>query len=153
MVEQIKDIKDWDRIFPNVTMEAKWDNLAEIRTTLKELTLPCRRDFEHIESHQDKHKPRESLSLKARLNCIADDLAEEYHQKYPRVHDHTRVPLLPTSGCQLNLAHGTTTRDIKRELKLARVVLLMKAKLKQDNFWDEEEYNSIDWQSHKTALN
>jgi hypothetical protein len=60
--------------------------------------------------------------------------------------------LLPTSGCQLHLAQGTTTRDIKSELKLARAVPLMREKLCKDNSWEEEHYDSIDWDSHGRAL-
>ena len=65
--------------------------------------------------------PTEDLPLQAQLNCKADKLAERLFQQSPMM-EHTIVPLLPTAGCQLHLAHGTTTHDIKRELSLARTV-------------------------------
>jgi hypothetical protein len=151
IVKRTNIIKEWPFIYPNVTMEAEWDVLAEIRATLAALTPDSQPILEHIKGHQDKTKPREELSLKAQLNCQVDDLADEYLQSHQV--DHSKVPLLPTTGCQLHLTQGTVTRDIKTELKLARTVPPMKEKLCLLNHWSQEEFDSIDWNSHGRALN
>ena len=133
-------------------MEAEWDVIEEIWSTLAALGTQCHPIMEWIKGHQDDERPREQLTLKARLNCQADDLTGEYMIQVP-AENHTLVKILPTTGCQLHLRHGTTTRDIKRELALARTVPPMKAKLCLKNDWSEENYESIDWESHGRALN
>jgi hypothetical protein len=128
IVDRVTTLRGWTIIYPNVTMEPEWDVIAEIRTALGILPQGSQPTIEHIESHQDDNQARDKLPLKSQLNCIADDLTKEYYQKHPDSPDTTRVPLLPTSGCQIHLPHGTTTRDLKRELKLARTIPPMRAK-------------------------
>jgi hypothetical protein len=67
--------------------------------------------------------------------------------------DHSIAPLLPTTGCQLHLAQGITTHDIKRELSLDRAVPPRKAKLCHKHTWSEDEFDMINWVSHGRALN
>jgi hypothetical protein len=150
MVNKVNEIVKYDKIYPNVTMESEWDILAEIRTTMRELAS-SRPSLSHIKSHQDKKKPFEELPLQAQLNCRADWLAEAYLQENPEV-DHSRAPVLPSSGCQLHLASGTATHNIKKALKHARTVPPLIAKLCHINGWSREEFDDIDWESHGTAL-
>jgi hypothetical protein len=100
-----------------------------------------------IKGHQDKKIPFEKLSLLAQLNRKADAYADQYLQDHQDI-EHSRAPLFPTAGCQLHLAHGTTTHDIKRELILARHVPPMKEKLCSKHEWEEEIFHSIDWDGH-----
>jgi hypothetical protein len=118
MVNKVNEIVKYDKIYPNVTMESEWDILAEIRTTMRELASSSP-SLSHIKSHQDRKKPFEELPLQAQLNFRADWLAEAYLQENPDV-DHSRAPVLPSSGCQLHLASGTATHNIKKALKHAR---------------------------------
>jgi hypothetical protein len=67
--------------------------------------------------------------------------------------DHSTAPLLPTAGCQLHLAKGCTTHDIKRDLSLARTVPPMIARSCFKHTWSEDDFNMIDWVSHGRALN
>ena len=136
LILRINDLKQWKRVYPNVTMEPEWDVLAEIRATLQDLNPVSQPTFEHIKGHQD-------LPLQAQLNCKADKLAETYLKDFPNI-DHSTVPLLPTAGCHLHLGHGTITHDIKRELPMARAVPQMKAKLCHKNVWTEDEFEQID---------
>ena len=152
IVSRINELKKWKRVYPNVTMESEWDVLAEIKATLEALAPASQPTFDHIKGHQDRTCPTEDLPLQAQLNCKADKLAERFFQQSPMM-DHSVVPLLPTAGCQLHLAHGTTTHDIKRELSLARTVPPMKAKLCHKHAWSEDEFDMIDWVSHGRALN
>jgi hypothetical protein len=149
MVETVNEICSYGYVYPNTTTTSEWDVLAEIKKSLSELQVQP--SIGHIKSHQDKNKPYEQLSLPAQLNCDADELAGEYLQEHPDL-DHTRVPILPTSGCQLHLAKGTTTHKIKLALKHARSVPPMRAKLCHKHAWDEETFDDIDWDSHGKAL-
>jgi hypothetical protein len=95
-------------------MESEWDVLAGIRNTLEALPLTSHPNFEHIKGHQDEKIPFEKLSLSAQLNCkAADAYADQYLQDHQDI-QHSRAPMFPTAGCQLHLAHGTTTHDIKK---------------------------------------
>ena len=151
IVDRINRLKHWKRIYPNVTMESDWDVLAEIKATLEALGPTSQPTFGHIKGHQDSIRPIEELPLQAQLNCKADELAEKQFRLFPQT-NHSTVPLLPTAGCQLHLAQGTSTHDIKRELSMARAVPPMKAKLCHKNAWSEEEFQEIDWVSHGRAL-
>jgi hypothetical protein len=107
MVNKVNEIVQYDKIYPNATMESEWDILAEIRPTMRELAS-SRPSLSHIKSHQDRKKRLEELPLQAQLNCRADWLAEEYLQENPNV-DHSRAPVLPSLGCQLHLASGANS--------------------------------------------
>ena len=85
--------------------------------------------IDHIKGQQNEKKPWHKLTHAAQMNFLADELADQYLQKYPGV-DCSRVSILPTSGCQLHLANGTITYDHKLKLTHARMVLLLQCKLK-----------------------
>jgi hypothetical protein len=139
MVHRVNETIQYNVVFPNTTIDSEWDVLAEIRAAMLALTKESRPEISHIKSHQDRMTPFEELPLKAELNCQADWLAEAYieenqHGNLPM------VPLLPTSGCQLNLLQGTITFKTKQALKHARSVLPMQAKLCHKYNWSEEVF-------------
>ncbi|CAB9503689.1 expressed unknown protein [Seminavis robusta] len=106
----------------------------------------------HVKGHQDDAKPYDELNLEAQLNIDADQLADDWLQAHPNF-DHSKVPILPTSGCQINLPYGTFTHNIKHELKLARSVPDNAAFLMDKYEWDQEIFDDIDWTCHGRALN
>jgi hypothetical protein len=152
IVNKINEIIQYDKVYPNVTMASEWDVLAEIRAAMLELTAEGQPTISHIKGHQDRKTPFAKLPLKAQLNCRADWLAEEYLTENPTL-DHSRVPILPTSGCQLFLSHGTVTHNIKQEVKNARAAPPLKARLCRRHDWSDDEFEDIDWQLHGQALN
>ena len=108
-----------DDLYPNSTLASEWDIIMEIWTTNAAVEQDSRPTISHIKSHQDNDKPYAQLPLRAQLNVDADELAEEFIQAYPDM-DYSRVPLLPTSGIQLNHVKGTITHGYKREIPQAR---------------------------------
>jgi hypothetical protein len=99
--------------YPSLAISAEWDILSEIRTTLDHNMMRSSIQFQHIKGHADKDKPYTKLSLMQQLNVDADRLANEY------IHQHQDdkyniVPLLPTSGIQLNMEGGTVTYHLKK---------------------------------------
>ena len=142
----------YSRIYPNATMASDWNVIAEIREAMNELKATAKQPYiHHTYDHQDEEGPYKELSLKAQLNCDADELANIYLEDHPDL-DHTRVPILPTSGCQLDLDKGTITYNLKRELKYARSAKQLKRKLMNRDEWDESTFDDIDWTDHGRAL-
>ena len=132
-------------------MDSEWDVLEEIRSSMTELQEACP-NLEWIKGHQDETMPIDELPLKARLNCHADQLANEYLTSNPTV-NFSNVPMLPTSGCHLQLKKGTVTYNIKHEVKLARTTPPLRKRLCSKHAWDAETFDDIDWTSHGRALN
>ena len=132
-------------------MASEWDVLTEIRTAMMGLTEGSQPTMSHIKSHQDDKRPVEELSIPAQMNCAADKLADEYLKQNPDV-DHTKVPMLPTSGCQLHLSHGTVTHNLKLAMTHARTIPPFKKKLCSKHAWSEEDFDDIDWTAHGQAL-
>ena len=151
MLQVIHKHKGYAKIFPNATMASDWDVVAEITSTLKQLPEILTPEMQHIKGHQDRQKPYEELPLSAQLNCDADALANTWINNNPDF-DHSRVPILPTSGCQIHLASGTLTHNHKQELKLARTVKDMKAHYCSKFEWTTETCEDVDWSNHGRAL-
>jgi hypothetical protein len=151
LVNKVKEIIKYKTIYPNTTVASEWDVLAEIRATLITFPEDLRPSINHIKGHQDKTTPFSKLPLLAQLNCRADWLADEFLLKHPQL-NHSTVPIMPTSGCQLHLSHGTVTHHIKRELKHARTAPPLKKYMMDKYAWEEEHFNEVNWQNHGRAL-
>ena len=120
IVNKINEISKYVTMYPNSTMALEYDVSAEIRTAMR-LLGTSHPVLEHIKGHQDAKKPWNELTRSAQLNCHADKLAEQFLKEFPDT-DKTMVPLLPTSGCQLQMTGGTVTYDLKLKLTHARTV-------------------------------
>ena len=141
-----------DDQYPNSTMEAEWDVLVEIWTTITTLPPAARPTFHHIKGHQDKTTPYADLSLRAQLNCDADKLAEAFILASPDM-DYGIAPLLPTSGIQLHLPNGTISNKYKMALRLARTTPLMEEHLREKFGWSQATFQDIDWECSRRAYN
>ena len=152
IVQSVDKLSKFPSIFPNTTMEAEWDVLAQI---LKELTHLSRSspDIEHIQGHQDSRTPYEQLSLLAQLNCDTDAHANAYLRENPTL-DHKTTPIFPAAECLLQLHHGTISRDIKYECSEARNLPPLQKKIIQTSDWATHDvFDLIDWGAHSRALN
>ena len=127
-------------------MDADWDVLHEI-------TLNCPETFNlrHIKGHQDQTRAYAKLPLLAQLNCDADALATQYIHNYPN-QDHTRVPILPANGAQLELLDGTVTYNLKQALRHARTSLPLQLHLCAKHQWIPFVFHDIHWEAHGRAL-
>ena len=103
LISKLKKLRKYTTHYPNSTMDADWDALHEIT-----LNCPTNLHLRHIKGHQDQTCEYDELPLQAQLNCDADALATQYLNNYPD-QDHTRVPILPSNGAQLELPDGTAT--------------------------------------------
>ena len=151
MLKKVKKHLKYKKIFPNVTMGPEWDVIAEILATTKEMPRQIRPKLGYVRGHQDKSVEYSQLSLEAQLNVDADALADKWLRDHPEF-DHSMVPVLPSSGCQINLQGGTLTGSLKEQLYRARAEPIMRKHLMKKYDWDEDTYNEVDWTSHGRAL-
>ena len=77
LVQMVTRIIAYPTIYPNMTMEAEWDCLAQILATIRELNVMAP-TIEHVKGHQDESTPYEELSLLAQLNCDANYFANAF---------------------------------------------------------------------------
>ena len=138
-------------MYPNTTLEAEWDCLAQILETTKELGSVAP-SLAHIKGHQDKNTQYEELPLLAPLNCDADCYANTFLCNHPNI-DHKPVHQFPAGECILHLHTGTITRDIKHETCQTRTLPAFKAYMIWRNYWHEETtFDMVDWTAHGHTL-
>jgi hypothetical protein len=152
MIKVMKEQFNVTDTYPNHTLSAEWDIIAEMKATLAKEELGNNIQFTHIKGHADKDKSYHKLTTQQQLNVDADKLAGEYIQQHYN-DEYGIVPLLPTSGAQLNMEEGTVTHQIKRTVMQARSKRDHKAYLCQKNAWTPTKFNTINWESHRQALN
>ena len=150
MVEICVKFLTFDVIYPNATLYSEWDIIAEIRATGTQLGA-LTPTLTHVKGHQDKNKSYDELPLKAQLNIDADELCGHWLTANPDW-NHSIVPLLPTSGSQLNTLNGTITRSLRHELQLARTLPPLKAHMIKKYYWSESSFQDIHWDCHGRAL-
>jgi hypothetical protein len=141
----------WRRT-PNSTLASDYDVIAEIWDTQSRIPEESRSVVLHVKGHQDDRANYQELTLPAKLNVDADELAGKFLEDNPDL-DYSRVVLLPTSGVQLNLQVGTITYDLKHKLKEARTTEPLKDKLCHKQGWSEDTFQDIDWEAHRRAIN
>ena len=151
LISTINNLCTYPTIFPNTTMGAEWDCIAQILHSIQELdTLSP--TIEHIKGHQDDKEPYEELPLLVQLNCDADAYANLYLQDHPDI-SHRTVHQFPAGECVLQLQQGTITRDIKQEVTEARNLPGYKEYVaKKSEWWTDEIFDMIDWSAHGQAL-
>jgi hypothetical protein len=150
IVKTYNNLQNYKHAYPNASMASEWDVIAEIRTATLALgqSTPT---LTHIKGHQDATRPFHELPLSARMNCEADWLANSYLSEDPII-DFSTVPILPTSGCQLNLEKGTVTFNLKQQLRMATSIPPLRAKLCKKHDWSHDTFDNIDWTAHGRAL-
>ena len=105
-----------------------------------------------LKGHQDKLKAHDELSLRAQLNCDADELADQFIHQNPDM-DYSVVPLLPTSDIQLHLPIGILTHHLKMEVHQARHIQPLVEHLKEKFNWSQDTFDTVDWETNRIARN
>jgi hypothetical protein len=152
IVKILQDSMKQEDTYPNLAISAEWDILSEIRATMDHNKMRDLITFQHIKGHADKDQPYNKLSLMQQLNVDVDRMADEYIQQNQE-EDYTVVPLLPTSGIQLNMEGGTVTYRLKKTVMQARSQHIHREYLCGKNDWTPSDFQQIDWESHRRALN
>jgi hypothetical protein len=129
-------------------LSAEWDVLIEIYHTVRTTWLAT--TIEHIKGHQDDDKPVSQLSLLARLNIEADQLASTHQRRHPE--PAPRARLLRHTGVHLHLPTGTVTSRYDQTLRQAYTAPLSISYLQERFSWTPAVFMTIHWDAHGKAL-
>jgi hypothetical protein len=150
LLKRIQTTIRYDDYFSNASLASDWDVCNEIVISLR--SMDHAPELQHIKSHQDKHKSYHRLPLKARLNCDADALADNFLAMWEGQRDFTRVPMFPHAGAQIHLSTGTITGKLKRPIvEASRGPDLIKCIVHAEN-WSDTTPALVDWLSHGVAV-
>ena len=157
-VQQIKKKHAYKGYYPNDTLESDWDLIEEIRQSIYSLGFDRHSNefaIQWVKGHQDDEKSWEELTIPERLNCRADELAENYRENHIR-DDLTRVVRLPRNMAQLHFPEGTITRNIKNDVRVARTAkplldYIIERETKHSD-WQEHTHLKVDWTCHGRAI-
>jgi len=134
--------------FPNETLEADWDVINEIVMLVKRYD----QSIVLIKGHQDEKKKREELSLKAQLNCEADELAEEVQLTREMEPMQRKMTHHPNNPIQVHAKNVTIASRVKRNLRrLAKAPKLIEHIEKKAD-WPKGVFHTIDWEAHRTSI-
>lgn len=139
-----------DSFQTNVTLEADWDVLNEIRWAMDQGGLEGGTIF-HILGHQDRHKAYDELPLQAQLNVDADRLASQYQDRFGEARP--SVLLFPHAAAQVHIAtYGTCTTRLPQTLRRAEAEQHLLAHIQDRNGWSAEVMQTINWDAHEMAI-
>lgn len=126
---------------------SEYDVVISLRTILAHtLTLST---FNWVEGHQDDTIKEEDLTITARINISADDLASTAlaHATLIKI-----VDILPPAQALLDIDGKTITRYGRRALFDAMYAPAMKDSVLKSHSWREEEFEMIDWKGLEIAM-
>ena len=126
-----------------------WDIVEAI--ALHILAMPKPPALSWVKGHQDKSKSRDSLTLEAQLNCIADDLATTELQL--RGSPQSMVPRIASNPVQLHIAGATITTGLSTAIRSAYSLPTLKTYIMTRNQWNPDQYDSVDWHNHQQVMN
>ena len=143
--------------FANDTLVPSWDVIQAIHRITATLTWIGEDGvtkplftFQHVKGHQDDKTPHHLLSPEAKLNCRADELADQFQNESN--HKHIPAPMIDGVHCHLCIhnstvgsRHRTRIRDVRRHRKLKQYI---QTKTGMDN----ATFQSVDWKSHENAV-
>jgi ribonuclease HI len=133
--------------FPNSTLDGDWDVVQAIVKLIKKFPSV---NVKHIKGHQDKETPIQDLSMTARMNVEADQLAGEYQYESHHVHD--QVPMITGTGVQVEGPKGTITSQLENVLRqLGTEEALIKYLLNHEK-WTSDVLDRIDWKAYENAV-
>jgi hypothetical protein len=147
LVDKIKEMMEWEKLYPSSALLSEWDILSVIMEFIPQLPLPPA--VQHVKGHQDKDSPVKSLPLQAQLNCEADVLARE-----ALVAVLTPIPMspvFPSAVCQLDIADTTVSRKVPASLRFSAAEPAMTEYLRDRNNWDSQTFASVSWPAFSAA--
>ena len=139
---------EYNDFWPNTTLEVDWDLRKEIKETI--LSLGCPLEVFHVKGHQDNKVAQDELSITARLNVRADELAGNYwkwnNQSRPT------VPRLGSNKAQLIINDSTINGHYRSEIRNAASSGDLKEYTMSKFHWTSEQYESINWDAFGSAV-
>ncbi len=148
LIRRVMTSLAYDSPYPNSTLDADWDVVNEIVTTLQK--MPIQHSFQHVKGHQDDKTEYADLPLNAKLNVDADAEAGEYRYNYPE--SRPRVPRLPSNPAQLHIRGITVSSHYRTEIEKASSLHQLRAYIQEKNKWTQTEMDYLNWAAERKAL-
>jgi hypothetical protein len=135
---------------PYSTLHPDWDVIQNLVSTVKSLGHDCFYKAQWIKSHQDDSSQVQELSLEARMNCKADQYAEDFQtmEYSERLH----VPLIAGSRAQLCIDGATITGRYKQAIRDALFLPLYHRYLENRFQWESTVQTSVHWESYRRII-
>ena len=147
MIIKLKEMNEYPTAKHKMTLHPEWDTLSALNNTLN--SFPTRPTLDWVESHQDDYDSDHELTLGAKLNIVADELATEgLNSLLPKL----IVPMDPDSCVQIHMNGVTVTRDLKRYVRYSIGVKNI-AKYYFKRFeWSKSIGRNIEWNVFSAAF-
>ena len=126
---------------------AEYDVLHEIAITFEAWTTPI--SMHHIAAHQDTKKPTHELTVPARLNVRADELATKAIEL--ATPDRT-PPMFPNAGAMVLSNAGPITRKLPQTLRYDIGAEALLTRLREKYVWTPQTEQQIDWEIHRSLI-
>lgn len=145
---KLQSMLSWPYYYPSATLQPDWDILQMIITSLRK--FPVMPTLTHVKGHQDTTSQLASLSLPARLNIEADNLASQYH--YPTSLDPNTAAMFPNTTVLLHSAQGTISSHYRNHLRRISSEPAMTHYICSKNQWTVKTFRTIDWDAHGQVI-
>ena len=145
-IYQARDKPSWSKgiIHPLI---AEYDVLHEIAILFEAWNTPL--SFQHIAAHQDSSMPYHELSIPAKLNIRADQLATRAVQMdKPR----GTTLMLPNAGARVESSRGTITRKLPQTIRYNNGARALMKRMREKYDWTDQVADDIDWETHQALI-
>jgi hypothetical protein len=123
-------------------------------------SLPIASNIKWVKGHQDRHKPRNELPLKAKANCITDHVCTETHHQHPSEVGHLPDCIPGTKAALLHHGKLITKKQYDYVTTAATAPRLCKCLIKKskrhDPFleqdWDAATFKDINWKGMQSSF-
>ena len=105
--------------------------------------------FQHIAAHQDSRMPYHELSIPAKLNIRADQLATRAVQTDKQ---EGTTPMLPNAGALVESSRGTITRKLPQTIRHDNGTRALKRRMREKYDWTDQVAGDIDWDTHRALI-
>ena len=148
LVDTVTTRMAWSYDYPYATMCSDWDLQQAIASNLRQYDSPP--SIQHVKGHQDRYQPVETLSLPARLNVWADQLAGAY--KYPPSISPNIAPMIAGTTVNLHCSQGTITSNFRSVLRRLASEPAITRYMCDKHKWSPQTFASIRWDIHGSVL-
>lgn len=149
MINSLSARKTYEQVYPNATLVPDWDLLEEIHRVYQHLNLQ-QHTYKWVRGHQDTTTPKQSRSVEANYNIIADQLASTYTSQH-NTESRPSTPMMTTTACILDTPTGSLHGKYAVTLRRLAAEPIFFQYLSKRHGWDFDIPNMIDWDAFRVA--
>ncbi len=128
---------------------------ADIQRSLRNVKVDLKGDitYEWVESHQDRYKTWEQLTLEQQLNCVCDALAKSAVSRSLRQNrPSTYLHLLPRERAAVFVAGIKQTADVAHDVRYELGKVEAERFYTQELNWPRSTFRSVHWEALDSLL-